>query len=59
MTTAPTVGAKVPTWFSDRPDGLSTVISVTPYVGRYVQHFTWVVRATAPKTNRGWMEILA
>lgn len=49
------VGDKVPTWFSDEPDGMSTVLAVTPYTGK-VQHYSIVIRATAPRTRMGWME---
>jgi hypothetical protein len=33
------------------------VLAVTPYRGRY--DFTHVVRVTAPRTRRGWMELCA
>lgn len=51
------VGDKISTWFSDRADGLSTVLAVELYRGRYPQWFTHVARVTAPRTQRGWMEI--
>lgn len=47
----------MPTWFSDSPDGLSTVLAVEPYRGKYRQWFTHVLRLTAPRTQRGWMEV--
>jgi hypothetical protein len=28
------IGDKISTWFSDQPDGLSTVLAVEPYRGR-------------------------
>ncbi len=52
----PNVGDELPTWFSGREDGLSTVLAVTPYTGRYPEFFSWVVRFTALNTRRGWME---
>lgn len=57
MDEAPKVGSQMTTWFSDRADGLSTVLAVEPYRGRYPQFFRWVVRLTAPRTRRGWMEM--
>lgn len=50
----PKVGDLFPTWYSDRDDGLSTIISIFPYTGRY--HYTHVLRLSAPRTVRGWME---
>ena len=52
------VGDKIPTWFSGEPDGLSTILQITPYTGAFPQWFTHVARVTAPRTNRGWMEVL-
>ena len=51
------VGDKISTWFSDADNGMSTVLSVTPYSGRYPQWFKLVIRVTAPRTKRGWMEM--
>lgn len=53
------VGDKIPTWFSGEPDGCSTVLAVEPYRGRYTEWFSVVLRVTAPRTKRGWMEIVA
>ena len=50
------VGDTIPTWFSDRPCGLSVVIAVRPYVGRY-DFFTQVVTCSAPRTARGTIEM--
>jgi hypothetical protein len=50
-------GRQYPSWFSGRSDGLSTIIAVLPYAGRYREHFTHVLRLSAPGTNRGWMEM--
>lgn len=52
----PNKGDKYPTWFSGSPDGHSTVIDVRPYTGRYPQHFTHILRLSAPRTQRGWLE---
>jgi len=51
------VGDKIETWFSDSPDGQSTVLAIEPYRGKYTQDFTHVLRVTAPRTRRGWLEI--
>jgi hypothetical protein len=48
------VGDLFPTWYSDREDGMSTVISISPYTGSY--DYTHVLRLSAPRTHRGWME---
>lgn len=56
-TKRPKVGDGIQTWFSGRPDGLSTVISVRPYTGHYTEYFRWIVRCTAANTWRGWMEM--
>ncbi len=53
----PKVGDKITTWFSDQPDGMSTVLAVEPYRGRYIHIFTWTLRVSAPRTKRGWLEI--
>jgi hypothetical protein len=55
--TAVKVGDRVATWFSDEPDGRSTVLAVAPYRGKYPQWFALTVRLTAPRTRRGWMEM--
>ncbi len=51
------VGDKLSTWFSDRPDGKSTVLAVYPYSGRYKEHFTHVLKLTAPRTWAGSLEM--
>lgn len=59
-TPAPKVGDKITTWFSDCPDGQSTIVAVQPYHSfnpSYRDMFKWVVRVTAPRTSRGWMEM--
>ena len=46
------------TWFADNPEGMSEVLKVERYRGAYPQWFSWVVRVTAPRTKRRWMEIV-
>jgi hypothetical protein len=53
----PKVNDKIKTWFSDKPDGLSTIMEVRKYDGRYTEYFTYILKVTAPRTYRGWMEI--
>jgi hypothetical protein len=47
-------GDKFPTWYSGKPDGMSTILNIKPYKGRY--NFTHVLTLTAPNTSRGWLE---
>lgn len=47
------VGDQIDVWF---PGGV--VIDWWPYRGKYPQWFKYVVRVTAPRTNRGWLEIV-
>ena len=51
------VGDKITTWFSNEPDGLSTVLAVEPYRGRYTDLFRWTLKVTAPRTKNGWLEL--
>lgn len=53
------VGDRIPTWFSDRADGLSTILAIEPYRGQYPQWFTHSVKVTAPRTRAGhlWMTV--
>ena len=46
------IGDQIDTFF---PGGV--VFSIEPYTGRYPQWFDVVVRVSAPRTRRGWMEI--
>ena len=46
------VGDKLDVWFEG-----GHVIAVKPYEGRYPQFYTQVVRVSAPRTSRGWMEL--
>lgn len=54
---APKVGDLIETWFSDKPSGMSTILAVEPYRGKYTQWFTYTLRVTAPRTRNGWMEL--
>ena len=51
------VGDPYPTWFSDKPSGCSTILAIEPYRGRYTMYFTHVLRLSAPRTKRGWLEM--
>lgn len=53
----PKVGGKMKTWFSDRPDGYSTILGVRKYDGKYTEFFSWIVKLTAPRTSQGWAEM--
>lgn len=57
VTPNPTVGEKIETWFSGQPDGMSTVLAVAPYRGKYKHLFTHTLRVTAPRTRSGSLEI--
>ena len=48
----PQVGQQIDVWF---PGGV--VIAVEPYRGKYPQWFSWTVRVTATRTERGWLEV--
>lgn len=53
------VGDLYPVWW-DTGSGtknMARVLDVAPYLGRYPQHFTHVLRLHAPNTSRGWMEM--
>jgi len=45
------INQKINTWFSGNPDGLSTIIEIKPI------KYGWIVKASAPCTRRGWMEM--
>jgi hypothetical protein len=51
------VNDRVRTWFSDQPDGKSTILGIRPYTGAYPQFFSWVFKLTAPRTHAGWTEM--
>lgn len=50
------VGDEYGTWFSGKSTGMSTVLKIEPYTGKYPQFFTHVVRLSA-ETQRGWLEM--
>ena len=58
---APKVGARFKMWSSGREDGLSTILEVRPYTGRYPEHFKYTVRFTQERKSysfsRGWGEV--
>lgn len=53
----PAIGDHVQTWFSDTPNGMSRVLKVEPYRGRFPQWFTHVLTVTAPRTRAGHLEM--
>ncbi len=55
--TLPKKGDKIEMCICGSKDGKETVLDVYPYTGVYKEHFTHVVRYTALRTRRGWMEI--
>lgn len=36
---------------------MSTVLEIFPYTGLYKEHFSHVLRLTAPKNMKGWAEL--
>ena len=51
-------GDKIRTWFSENADGMSTVLKVSAYTGRYTHlGYKQVLKVTAPRTRRGWLEL--
>lgn len=57
MTIQPKVGDLIPTWFSDKPDGLSKVLEVFPYAGKYPEIYSHILVLTAPRTMKGSLEM--
>lgn len=51
------VGDKIETWFSGQTDGLSTVVKVETYRGRYPEIFTHTLTVTAPRTGAGVLQM--
>ena len=52
------VGDTIETWWSDPSGGHQNVIlAIFPYIGRYPQWFSAVVRVVAYNTKRGWIEM--
>ena len=50
---------RIKTWFSGCEDGYSTVLEDPQlYTGLYRESFTHVLKVSALKTKRGWMEVL-
>ena len=54
--TTPQVGDIIPTWFGQ--GGMSKVLNVFPYTGRYTDSFSHVLVLTAPRTKKGFMEMV-
>lgn len=50
-------GDRYHTWFSGREDGMSTIIDVLPYHGKYPQWFTNVLVLSADRTKSGKLEM--
>lgn len=44
-------------WFTNTPGNMATVLAVLPYTGLYKQWFNCVLRLSAPRTNKGWLEM--
>lgn len=57
MSPKPEVGSKIPTWFSESPDGCSIVLAVEDYRGKYKHMFRWTVRVSAPRTQQRSLEM--
>lgn len=53
------IGKKIETWFSDSEDGKSVILDIKPYTGKYKEYFTLVIKVSAPRTKRGYMEFVA
>lgn len=51
------IGDRITTWFSDMPDGKSTITGIYPYRGKYKESFTHVLILTAPRTQAGTLEM--
>ena len=52
MKTKSKLGSKIPTWFSGRSDGLSTVLGICKYNGLYSQCIVTVTAETTEKRER-------
>lgn len=53
----PKVGDKIKFWGSGRADGMSTILAVRKYDGRYKEYFNWIVTLTAEGTIHGQIEM--
>lgn len=42
---------------NDEQPNMAVVMAILPYHGLYSEHFDAVLRLSAPKTRRGWMEM--
>lgn len=54
------IGDLYPVWwdtYDGRPAGnhKATVIDILPYRGKFSEHFTHVLKLTAPSTKKGWL----
>lgn len=54
-----TIGSKFETWFSGEADGMSTVVDILPYTGKYTEYFNCVLVLTAPGTKKGCLPMSA
>ena len=50
-------GDLYPTWFSGRDDGMSIVLAVLPYDGRYPQRFNATLLLTSAHTDSGTLQM--
>lgn len=48
------IGDELETWVAGNESGYARIIDIRPYTGRY--NFQVVLRVTAQRTLRGWME---
>lgn len=59
------VGDLINTWFSDKYDGFSTILEIRPYQHKtgyrqkYADIFTHIIKVSAPRTKKGWIEFSA
>lgn len=51
------IGDKILTWFSDREDGMSIIVDIQPYTGKYPELYDVVLEVTAPGTPLGTVKI--
>lgn len=51
------VGDKIETWFSDREDGMSTVLEILPYDGLFTDLFNCMLVVTAPRTRSSTLKL--
>jgi hypothetical protein len=56
------VGDEYPVWwetYDKRPGGQhkAKIFEVMPYRGKFTEHFTVVLKLTAPKTKKGYVEM--